>query len=135
MVENKPGAGTVVGTQAASQSEPDGYALLIGGLSNIASNSALYSRLGYDPLMDFVPVALVYKFGYVMVVRKDLPLASAAGHCRGGEGQSGFDDGGDRRCRHRPATGGRRVHEGRGIKLLEVPYNGLSTPIEYDGIG
>ena len=65
VVENKPGAGTVVGTQAASQSEPDGYTLLVGGLSNMAFNSALYSKLGYDPLRDFVPVALVYKFGYV----------------------------------------------------------------------
>src|SRR5882757_8692235 len=67
VVENKPGAGTVVGTQAASQSEPDGYTLVMGGLSNMAFNSALYSKLGYDPLRDFVPVALVYKFGYVMV--------------------------------------------------------------------
>jgi tripartite-type tricarboxylate transporter receptor subunit TctC len=60
VVENKPGAGTVVGTQAASQSEPDGYTLMIGGLSNMAFNSALYSKLGYDPLKDFVPVALVW---------------------------------------------------------------------------
>src|SRR5262245_53322317 len=58
-VENKPGAGTVVGTQAAAQSEPDGYALVVGGLSNMAFNSALYSNLAYDPLRDFVPVAMV----------------------------------------------------------------------------
>ena len=75
VVENKPGAGTVVGTQAASQSEPDGYTLVVGGLSNMAFNSALYSKLGYDPRKDFVPVALIYKFGYVMVGRKDLPHA------------------------------------------------------------
>jgi len=43
-VENKPGAGTVVGTLAAAQSEPDGYTLLVGGLSNMAFNSALYSN-------------------------------------------------------------------------------------------
>src|SRR5882724_9632548 len=72
VVENKPGAGTVVGTQAASQSEPDGYTLVVGGLSNMAFNSALYSNLAYDPLRDFVPVAVVYRFGYVMVARKDL---------------------------------------------------------------
>src|SRR5467141_3595269 len=41
-VENKHGAGTVVGTQAAAQSEPDGYTLLVGGLSNMAFDSALY---------------------------------------------------------------------------------------------
>ena len=58
-VENKPGAGTVVGTLAAAQSEPDGYTLLVGGLSNMAFNSALYSNLAYNPLRDFVPVALV----------------------------------------------------------------------------
>src|SRR4051794_18207264 len=75
-VENKPGAGTVVGTVAAAQSEPDGYTLVVGGLSNIAFNSALYSKLNYDPLSDFVPVALIYKFGYVMVARKDLPQAN-----------------------------------------------------------
>jgi len=75
-VENKPGAGTVVGTQAAAQSEPDGYTLMVGGLSNMAFNSALYSALAYDPLRDFVPVAMVYRFGYVMVGRKDLPQAS-----------------------------------------------------------
>src|SRR3979490_2983931 len=75
-VENKPGAGTVVGTQAAAQSEPDGYTLLVGGLSNMAFNSALYSKLAYDHLKDFVPVALVYKFGYVMVGRKDMPQTS-----------------------------------------------------------
>src|SRR6266436_6035670 len=77
-VENKPGAGTVVGTQAAAQSEPDGCTLLVGGLSNMAFNSALYSNLGYNPLRDFVPVALVYRFGYVMVGRKDLPQATPA---------------------------------------------------------
>src|SRR3954467_13637613 len=74
--ENKPGAGTVVGTQAAAQSEADGYTLVVGGLSNMAFNSALYSNLGYDPLRDFVPVAMVYRFGYIMVGRKDLPQAS-----------------------------------------------------------
>src|SRR5258707_15315355 len=78
-VENKVGAGTVVGTVAAAQSEPDGYTLMMGGLSNMAFNSALYAKLGYDPLRDFVPVALVYKFGYVMVGRKDLPHAKLQG--------------------------------------------------------
>src|ERR1700748_1357907 len=73
VVENKLGAGTVVGTQAAAQSEADGYTLVVGGLSNMAFNSALYSKLGYDPRKDFVPVALIYRFGYVMVARKDMP--------------------------------------------------------------
>src|SRR5437868_11469646 len=89
VVENKPGAGTVVGTQAASQSEADGYTLVVGGLSNMAFNSALYSKLGYDPLKDFVPVALVYKFGYVMVGRKDLPQAKLSDIVAAAKGSPG----------------------------------------------
>jgi len=61
-----------VGTVAAAQSKPDGYTLLVGGFSNMAFNSARYSKLAYDPNRDFVLVALVYKFGYVLVGRKDM---------------------------------------------------------------
>src|ERR1700716_4521238 len=123
-VENKPGAGTIVGTQVAAQSEPDGYTLLVGGLSNMAFNSALYSKLPYDPLRDFVPVALVYKFGYVMVARKDLPQATlqdiiAAAKASPGSITVATAGGG---------TGQQLVAaafmKAAGIKLLEVPYKG-----------
>ena len=124
VVENKPGAGTVVGTQAASQSEPDGYTLLVGGLSNMAFNSALYSRLGYDPLRDFVPVALVYKFGYVMVARKDLPhanLQDLVAAAKANPGAISVATAG-------VGTGQQLVAaafmKAAGVKFLEVPYKG-----------
>src|SRR3982075_946150 len=123
-VENKPGAGTVVGTQAAAQSEPDGYTLLVGGLSNMAFNSALYSKLAYDPLKDFVPVALVYRFGYVMVGRKDLPqttLAEIVAAAKAGPGSITVATAG-------VGTGQQLVAaafmKAAGVKLLEVPYKG-----------
>ena len=71
-VENRTGAGTLVGTQAAAAAPPDGYTLVVGGLSNIVFNFALYQRVPYEP-DDFVPVALVYTFPYVMLARNDLP--------------------------------------------------------------
>src|SRR5277367_5188154 len=71
-VENRTGAGTLVGTQSAAAAPADGYTLLVGGLSNIVFNFALYQKVGYE-LNDFVPIALVYTFPYVMVTRKDLP--------------------------------------------------------------
>jgi tripartite-type tricarboxylate transporter receptor subunit TctC len=123
-VENKPGAGTVVGTQAAAQSEPDGYTLVVGGLSNMAFNPALYSKLGYDPLRDFVPIALVYRFGYVMVGRKDLPHATlqdivAAAKARPGSITVATAGAG---------TGQQLVAaafmKAAGVKLQEVPYKG-----------
>jgi tripartite-type tricarboxylate transporter receptor subunit TctC len=123
-VENKPGAGTVVGTQAAAQSEPDGYTLVVGGLSNMAFNSALYSKLGYDPLRDFVPVALIYKFGYVMVGRKDMPqsrLPDIIAAAKASPGSISVATAG-------VGTGQQLVAaafmKAAGVKLLEVPYKG-----------
>src|SRR5258706_12440633 len=63
-VENRTRGGTVVGIQAAAAAPADGYPLVVGGLSNIVFNFALYQKVPYDP-DDFVPVALVYTFPYV----------------------------------------------------------------------
>jgi tripartite-type tricarboxylate transporter receptor subunit TctC len=123
-VENRPGAGTVVGTQAAAQSEPDGYTLLVGGLSNMAFNSALYSKLSYDPLKDFVPVALVYRFGYVMVGRKDMPQARVADIVAAAKANPGSIS----VATAGVGTGQQLVAaafmKAAGVKLLEVPYKG-----------
>ena len=123
-VENKVGAGTVVGTVAAAQSEPDGYTLMMGGLSNMAFNSALYAKLGYDPLKDFVPVALVYRFGYVMVGRKDLPqktLQDIVAAAKAKPGSITVATAG-------VGTGQQLVAaafmKAAGVKFLEVPYKG-----------
>src|SRR5258705_10238931 len=124
VVENKPGAGTVVGTQVASQSEPDGYTLVVRGLSNMAFNSALYSKLAYDPRKDFVPVALIYKFGYVMVGRKDLPQASLKDIIAAAKANPGSIT----VATAGVGTGQRLVAaafmKAAGVKFLEVPYKG-----------
>src|SRR6201988_942033 len=123
-VENKPGAGTVVGTQAAAQSEADGYTLVVGGLSNMAFNSALYSKLAYDPQKDFVPVAMVYRFGYVMVGRKDLPqakLADIVAAAKANPGSISVATAGVGPGHHLVAAA---FMKAAGIKLQEVPYKG-----------
>jgi tripartite-type tricarboxylate transporter receptor subunit TctC len=55
---------------------PDGYTLLVGGLSNIVFNAGLYQKLPYDPLTDLVPVALVFNISYTLVAHKDLPYST-----------------------------------------------------------
>src|SRR6201747_2659768 len=123
-VENRPGAGTVVGTQAAAQSETDGYTLLVGGLSNMAFNSALYSKLGYDPRKDFIPVALVYKFGYVMVARKALPqteLQDIVAAAKANPGSITVATAGVGTGQQLTAAA---FMKAASIKLLEVPYKG-----------
>src|SRR5258706_5573792 len=56
VVENRPGAGTLIGTQAVAHAAPDGYTLLVGGLSNIALNMGLYKQPGYDGVADLTPI-------------------------------------------------------------------------------
>src|SRR5438876_2656379 len=123
-VENKPVAGTVIGTLVAAQSEPDGYTLLVGGLSNMAFNSALYSNLAYNPLRDFVPVALIYRFGYVMVGRKDLPqttLSDIVAAAKANPGSITVATAGVGTGQHLVAAA---FMKAAGVKLLEVPYKG-----------
>jgi tripartite-type tricarboxylate transporter receptor subunit TctC len=67
IIENKPGAGTIIGTQAVAASDPDGYTLLMGTFSH-AVNLSLNPKLPYDPHKDFAPVALIARsFNFVVV--------------------------------------------------------------------
>ena len=76
VVENRPGSGTLVGTDAAAKADPDGYTLLMGSVSNIALNMGLYDKLSYDSLRDFEPVGIAVSYSYTLVARNDLPFNS-----------------------------------------------------------
>jgi tripartite-type tricarboxylate transporter receptor subunit TctC len=75
MIENKPGAGTIIGTQAVATSDPDGYTLLMGTFAN-AVNPSLNANLPYDPNRDFAPVALVARSFNIVVVNPKSPIRS-----------------------------------------------------------
>ncbi len=77
IVENKPGAGTIIGTQAVAASEPDGYTLLMGTFAN-AVNPSLNAKLPYDPHKDFAPVALVARSFNIVVVNPKSAIKSIA---------------------------------------------------------
>jgi tripartite-type tricarboxylate transporter receptor subunit TctC len=77
IIENKPGAGTIIGTQSVAASEPDGYTLLMGTFAN-AVNPSLNSKLPYDPHKDFAAVALVARSFNVVVVNTASPIKSIA---------------------------------------------------------
>jgi tripartite-type tricarboxylate transporter receptor subunit TctC len=75
IIENKPGAGTIIGTQAVAASEPDGYTLLMGTFAN-AVNPSLNAKLPYDPHKDFAPVALIARSFNIVVVNSASPIKS-----------------------------------------------------------
>src|SRR5882672_8767365 len=77
IIENKPGAGTIIGTQAVAASEPDGYTLLMGTFAN-AVNPSLNARLPYDAHKDFAPVALIARSFNIVVVNPKSSIRSIA---------------------------------------------------------
>lgn len=76
VVENRPGAGGNVGTQAAARSAADGYTIMIGTNATHAANVFLYSSPGYDPQADFEPVAMVGILPLVYVTQPNNPVNS-----------------------------------------------------------
>jgi len=77
VIENKPGAGTIIGTQAVAVSAPDGYTLLMGTFSH-AVNSSLSANLPYDPHRDFAPVAMIARSFNIVVVNPKSTILSIA---------------------------------------------------------
>jgi len=76
VVENRTGAGMLVGTTAVAKAAPDGYTLLVGLNGNMTVNPSLFAKLPYDPLADFAPVAMLATYPFLVVVNNDLPVKS-----------------------------------------------------------
>src|ERR687896_216545 len=72
IVDNRPGGATNIGSEAVARAAPDGYTLLMGGASN-AINMSLFSKLPYDTLRDFEPIALCVKGANVLAIHPSLP--------------------------------------------------------------
>jgi len=68
VIENRGGAGSIIGTELVNKAEPDGYTLLMGQSGPISINPAVYKNLPYDPLKDFAPVTMTTAYPYLMVV-------------------------------------------------------------------
>lgn len=127
VVENVPGAGSLIGTRSVAKQAPDGYTLLIGGLSNIVLNMGLYANPGYQPDKDFVPIALVYTIAYAMVARNDLPDVTLKGiidFARKNPGKLNVATAG-------PGTGqdvlATLFASLAGIKVTKIPYRGAAS--------
>jgi len=73
VVDNRGGAGAIIGSEVAAKSPPDGYTLYIGGSVSMAISPALYSKVSYDPVKDFTPVSLVSQFFNALSVHPSVP--------------------------------------------------------------
>src|SRR4051812_48067520 len=74
VIENKPGAGTMLGTAAVASAQPDGYTLLVATSAALSINPTVYKQLAYDPERDLVPVSLYLKSPFILIVNPALPV-------------------------------------------------------------
>jgi tripartite-type tricarboxylate transporter receptor subunit TctC len=127
VVENKPGSGTLVGTEAAAKADPDGYTLLMGSVSNIALNMGLYDKLPYDSLRDFEPVGLAVSYSYTLMARKDLPfnsLKELVAHAKANPEKLTYASAGNGSGQHVLAAA---LWYLAGVKVVHVPYRGAQA--------
>jgi tripartite-type tricarboxylate transporter receptor subunit TctC len=78
VVENRPGAGTNIGSSSVAKAAPDGHTLLMATSTPMAINASLYKNLSFDPTTDFVPLAMVAQSPFVLIVKPSLPVKSVA---------------------------------------------------------
>ncbi|MFC7474093.1 Bug family tripartite tricarboxylate transporter substrate binding protein [Dankookia sp. GCM10030260] len=128
VIENRPGASAVLGTEIVARSAPDGYTLLL-ATSVQASNPAIYARLPYDSIADFTAIALLYGSPTVLFVPKDSPLRTARdvvararkdgtlAYATSGNGSSGHFAGG-------------MLARKAGIDLTHIAYRGAAPALQ-----
>lgn len=127
VVENRPGSGTLVGTDLVAKAAPDGYTLLVGSVSNLALNPGLYPNLPYDSLRDFEPVGLAVAYSYTLVARKDLPLNSLReliAYAKANPRKLTYASGGNGSGQHVLAAA---LWNLAGVELVHVPYRGAQA--------
>jgi tripartite-type tricarboxylate transporter receptor subunit TctC len=129
VVEARPGAGGVVGTEAAARSSPDGYTLFMANNSTHGSNPALYAKLSYDAVNDFAPITFVASVPYVLVVDPSLPVNSVQeliALAKSRPGKMNYASAGNGSTHH---FCGELLKSMSGIEMIHVPYKGSGPAI------
>jgi tripartite-type tricarboxylate transporter receptor subunit TctC len=124
IVDNRGGAGGMVGVELGAKSPPDGYTIVLGTIGNIAVNPSLYSKMPYDPQKDLAPIGQVANALNVLVVHPSVPaktvkefIAVAKQH----PGQLNFGSSGPGATDH---LAGELFNRMAGVKMVHVPYKG-----------
>jgi tripartite-type tricarboxylate transporter receptor subunit TctC len=134
VVDNRPGAGAIVGVDAIAKAAPDGYTIGIGDTGPLAINPSLYPKLPYDPVRDLAPVIEVAKLPFMLVAHPSLGVSSVAELIAAAKREPG-------RINYASVGNGSAVHlatelfkKRAGIELVHIPYKG-SAPALNDVLG
>lgn len=129
VVENKPGAGGVIGMQSVARAEPDGYTVFMGTMGNFSITPALVKDLPYNVGKDFAPVTQVASSGFVLYVNPNLPIKTVAdliAYAKANPGKTNFSSSGNGGLPH---MAGEMFASAAGIKMTHVPYKGSAPSV------
>jgi tripartite-type tricarboxylate transporter receptor subunit TctC len=124
VVENRPGAGGVLGTEAVAKAAPDGYTLLMGTIGGLAVSMSLHPKRGYDTLRDLAPITQAVNVTSVLVVHPSVPAKSVRellALARARPGQLNYGSSGSGTITH---LSGELLKLMGGVNIVHVPYKG-----------
>jgi tripartite-type tricarboxylate transporter receptor subunit TctC len=131
IVENRPGAASIIATEYVARSQPDGYTLLVSSEGPFVLNPHLYSKLPYDPIKDFVPIAMLSTVSPVIAVYASVPVRSVPeliAYAKSHPGQLTYGSMGSGTYSHIAMEEFKRR---AGVDIVHVPYKG-SAPAMTD---
>lgn len=129
VVENKPGAATVVAAAAVAKAPPDGYTLLLGASTTLTLNPAVRPNLAYDPVTSFTPIGLVADMGLILVANNDTPgttLKEILAKARAEPQKFSYGSFGTGSSVH---FGGEMLKSASGVEMVHVPFNGSAPSL------
>lgn len=129
VVDNRAGAGGIVGAELAARAQPDGYTVFLATTGNLAINPGLYSKLPYDTLKDFAPVTLVVALSFVLVAHPAVPantLREVMALAKSKPGQLNYASGGSGTASH---LGMELFKAMAGVNIVHVPYKGSAPAL------
>ena len=129
VIDARPGAGGVLGTEVAARSAPDGYTLFMANNSTHGSNPAVYAKLPYDAVKDFAPISFVASVPYVLVVDPKLPVKTVQEFialAKSRPGKMNYASAGNGSTHH---FCGELMKSMTGIDIQHIPYKGSGPGI------
>jgi len=127
LIDNKPGANSIIAAEYVAKSAPDGYTLLVNATGGMSVNPVLYAKLPYDPLKDFVPISMVGIFPLVLVVHPSVPAKSVqelVAYARANPGKLDYSAGS---TAFQVAT--EMLKQMTGTDIRHIPYKGSAAAI------
>jgi tripartite-type tricarboxylate transporter receptor subunit TctC len=124
VVDNRPGAGGIIGIEIGSKAAPDGYTLMIGHIGTHASAQFLFSKLAYDPIGDFAPISQLTNSGIALAVHPSVPVRDLKEFVAFAKAKPGSINYGSAGGGTSSQLSGELFNQMTGARLVHIPYKG-----------